>query len=433
MRYQQEQEKFQLSRFLYERSIVQSNNHKEEVQRKLCQYLSCVGISLQRHVKIGGYSYYYNNNNQQQSKKAGILGLDVCGNGRFVLSGCQNGSIHVHDISLAGSQYKLQMGMDKTYYPPIASTSNCGSPIKSVEWYQKHDTGAFVSTQLAGYVSLWDTNAFKAVVQLPIPNQLMHSSYCPSTITCAVVLHPEQTIQLWNVAQGTTTHTLPTSTVSAMPTCVLWHPTQPHYLFSGDVAGNVHLWDVRKPKSFLYNLCQYHSPHAGEPITHLTTTSNGHSLLTTSSASNTITHWNLSQITMTATTNHNHTTIKPYNTRYVCPNNGGRIQNISILEDTTVWITQDEELHGYSLEKGSLPQNSLQGHLDTITSLVTTTGTYQILTGSKDGMILSWGYTHPATKQQTSHDYWNLQQQQQQQYNHPQLQNHDDDYDCWDL
>ena len=416
---------FQLPKFLYERSMVPQRHEKEMVQRKLVEYYSCVGISLQRHVKIGGLI--------SNKKKAGIMGLDVCGNGRFVLSGCQNGTIHVHDIlSLTGSQSKLQMGTDTTYYPSIASTTSnsSGSSIQSVEWYQKYDTGAFLSTQNAGYVSLWDANALTAVVQLSIPNQLLHSSYCPSTITCAVVLHPQQIIQLWNMAQGTTTHTLPSS--SSLPTRVLWHPTLPHYLLSGDTSGNVHLWDIRKPKSHLCNLCQYYSPHAGEPISHLTITSNGHSLLTTSSTSNTITHWNLSQImTTTTTTNNNNNTLsrKPYyDTSYVCRNNGGgRIQNMSLLNDTTIWMTQEEQLHGYSLEKGNLPQKSLKGHLDTITSLVTTTTTFQILTGSKDGMILSWG----TTTNQNNHDY-NNNNHLQYPYTNPHFHNQNNHYDCWD-
>ena len=55
------------------------------------------------------------------------------------------------------------------------------------------------------------------------------------------------------------------------------------------------------------------------------------------------------------------------------------------------WVGNESSLLGYSLDRGGMPQQVLQGHLHTITAMDVIASTMQILTAGKDGMILTWG------------------------------------------
>ena len=54
-------------------------------------------------------------------------------------------------------------------------------------------------------------------------------------------------------------------------------------------------------------------------------------------------------------------------------------------------MANGSNLLAYALEKGGMPQQVLQGLLHTITAMDAIEGTMQILTGARDGMILTWG------------------------------------------
>ena len=74
------------------------------------------------------------------------------------------------------------------------------------------------------------------------------------------------------------------------------------------------------------------------------------------------------------------------------------------------WVGNGSNLLGYSLERGGMPQQVLQGHLHTITAMDIIEATMQVLTAGKDGMILTWGKPdrsgHPVGKRKVDEDNW---------------------------
>ncbi len=59
-------------------------------------------------------------------------------------------------------------------------------------------------------------------------------------------------------------------------------------------------------------------------------------------------------------------------------------------EKDTIWVGHKSTIMGFSLEGGS-PKQILRGHLNTVTSLDRIRPELTLLSGSSDGMILSWG------------------------------------------
>ena len=55
------------------------------------------------------------------------------------------------------------------------------------------------------------------------------------------------------------------------------------------------------------------------------------------------------------------------------------------------WVGNGPNLLGYSLERGGMPQQVLQGHLNGITAMDAIEATMQVITAGADGMLLTWG------------------------------------------
>lgn len=74
------------------------------------------------------------------------------------------------------------------------------------------------------------------------------------------------------------------------------------------------------------------------------------------------------------------------------------------------FVGNGSNLLGYSLERGGLPQQVLQGHLHTIAAVDVIEATMQVLTAGKDGMILTWGrpdsISGPTRKRKVDEDSW---------------------------
>lgn len=63
---------------------------------------------------------------------------------------------------------------------------------------------------------------------------------------------------------------------------------------------------------------------------------------------------------------------------------------LTVDSENRLWLGHHSHILGFSREGGS-PQQVLQGHLTTVTSMSAIRPDKYLLTGSKDGMILSWG------------------------------------------
>ena len=55
------------------------------------------------------------------------------------------------------------------------------------------------------------------------------------------------------------------------------------------------------------------------------------------------------------------------------------------------WLGNGTNLLGFSLQRGGMPQQVLQGHLHDITAIDAIQATMQVITAGRDGMILTWG------------------------------------------
>jgi len=60
-------------------------------------------------------------------------------------------------------------------------------------------------------------------------------------------------------------------------------------------------------------------------------------------------------------------------------------------DDDTVWVGHQSTLLGFSIVQGGSPKQILRGHLSNVTSLDRIRPEMTLLSGSSDGMILSWG------------------------------------------
>ena len=61
------------------------------------------------------------------------------------------------------------------------------------------------------------------------------------------------------------------------------------------------------------------------------------------------------------------------------------------LGGSCCWLGNGTNLLGFSLQRGGMPQQVLQGHLHDITAIDAIQATMQVITAGSDGMILTWG------------------------------------------
>lgn len=135
--------------------------------------------------------------------------------------------------------------------------------ISTVKWFPA-DTGLFVSTDLAGGLLAWDTNAFTPVVSIPPPITIGRGSSPPSIVDSCFppltasssplsstigVATSHGTVSLLSIVSGTQILHLPAASAGCCGG-LEFHPHNPFLLSTcGATDGTIKLWDVRRSGS----------------------------------------------------------------------------------------------------------------------------------------------------------------------------------------
>jgi DNA excision repair protein ERCC-8 len=309
------------------------------------------------------------------------------------------------------------------------------SSITHVQWYPV-DTGAFLTSASDGTILFWDTNAMEPVLRVT-----PFSSSISTTQTGGVVAHLQTggdhslvaaggwnlpTIKLVDLRSGASSHELSGHALGL--SCVKWSPTHPTVLASGSRDGSIRLWDIRKSGSraclAILDRDSYPSSHGIQhyqadyahlrtknrkrqrelapnyyhhleqsvggscshtgPVTGLEFSPSGHSLASTGGIKGELLAWDLR-------------TASIKELRFIAP--GGReactprqrSAAIQYCGKDKLWVGYNHMLLQFDMEEeGGPPKQLLRGHLATV-NCITLHGTTTLLSGSKDGMILSWG------------------------------------------
>lgn len=127
--------------------------------------------------------------------------------------------------------------------------------VSGVAWYPV-DTGLFVSSSLGGEVKAWDTNTSEAVCtfELVMPARAVAMSHVATTHSLVAAACEDGAVYLCDLASGNKTHRLSAHGESVWAVC--WSVNSEYELLSGDVRGQVLLWDVRRA-GFRVALDQY--------------------------------------------------------------------------------------------------------------------------------------------------------------------------------
>jgi DNA excision repair protein ERCC-8 len=345
----------------------------------------------------------------------------------------------------------------------ISIPSGHASTISKVQWYPV-DSGAFLSASKDGCLLVWDTDSMTPVARcLPFADTqggiaTFHLS--PSLQYSAVVASlQDPSLKLVDIRSGSSSHTLLGHAHPGV-TSVNWSPLNDVILTSGGVDGTVRLWDIRKAgsraclaildqdrthppsRSRPYQADYSHLPkpsagtteagdnrpnsgkrktppavqqlapnnyrmtenstatsHSG-PVTALSFVPDGHYLVSTGQDGN-LHIWDLRA--------NGHLLPR----RFLAPGqqpaiSKTRAQVPLLLTPFTCWVGNGSKLLGYSFDRGGVPENVLQGHLHTVTTVDVIEATMQLVTAGNDGMILTWGKPDRAhfRKRRADQDNW---------------------------
>ena len=127
--------------------------------------------------------------------------------------------------------------------------------ISSIQWYPE-DCGAFIYSDLGGYVCIVDTNAFRTVARFSFDKTSSLLGTC-NNVFCAKIRSSDLSSPLIAAAvSDCNVHLCDPRTGDSSAilqghrrevTTLDWSPLCPHHLISGGKDGAVKLWDVRKP------------------------------------------------------------------------------------------------------------------------------------------------------------------------------------------
>lgn len=329
--------------------------------------------------------------------------------------------------------------------------SGHSAAISHVQWYPV-DTGIFVSYATDGCLLLWDTNRMKPVLSVsPFAESIEEDTSATwgpahwqprgSDNLIATGSWFDSSVKLVDVRSGASSHQLTGHTLGI--TAVQWSPTVPVVVASGSRDGTIRLWDIRKSGSQAcisvlgrdfsvhnydetlihppyqadyshlrkfaslaqkkrkrklgkgdhtvvapnnYHQVQHHAmkSHSGH-VAAIAFLPGGQSLASVGGTDGELVLWDL---------RHGPSLIEK---KFVAP--GGfaaatpKQRHAALCVDAdkeTIWVGNKSSILGFSLEGGT-PKQVLQGHLNMVTSLDRIRPEMTLLSGSKDGMILSWG------------------------------------------
>jgi DNA excision repair protein ERCC-8 len=367
--------------------------------------------------------------------------------GRFLLSGSFDSTVCVFDLSKWGTDSYLQggnksgRGNDNQVYRPVARSvrvpmgNELETPhghshsVVAISWYPV-DTGAFISASADGAVLVWSTCSMKPVIQWkPLPSvSCMNLSTLQDRSDSLLALGSvdDTCVRLVDIRSGASSHSLVGHGKGI--TCLDWSPTSDVTVASGSLDGTIRLWDIRKSGSRScvtvldrdqpFDASKSRSLHTAyshlannrlekmaSPNNYKNSKSNGvishggsiSALLFTLDGSRLASTGTDGKLQVWDLTGNGHVLPTSFSSR---PNNQQAVSRLRtkvpmILQDfgkdTTVWTGHGSEILGYDLNKGGLPQQVLEGHMYTVTSLDRVDHSMQVFSGAMDGMILVWG------------------------------------------
>ena len=175
---------------------------------------------------------------------AGVTCLDIDQDeGRYILNGCGDGTIYIHDIQSNPSELALYIGRsNKHSHKHYVGTVGWGS-----------DTGLFITSSRDGVLKVWDTNCGRPAEQFTIGGVInRHAAAKPEVGTIVAVAGETNHVTLIDLKSGSTSHVLRGHTAEVVT--LAWSLGQPNILATGGADNKVMLWDVRQARSYLQYL-----------------------------------------------------------------------------------------------------------------------------------------------------------------------------------
>lgn len=207
---------------------------------------------------------------------AAITSLDLeSQEARYLLAGCIDGSLYIHDLANLNGCPKTTSRMiahikpvreveERIYHPPTASRYRRSSRpppvakvhghkqgVQTVQWFPG-DSAIFVTSGMDQRLLVWDANSMEVAEEFNI-NKLIycHQISLPPSPMIAIGSSSNH-VRLIDLKSGSNTHELRGHADSVV--VVRWSEKQEFLLASGCLAGQVLLWDVRRAKSCLQTL-----------------------------------------------------------------------------------------------------------------------------------------------------------------------------------
>lgn len=183
-----------------------------------------------------------NHRDVENVHSSGVLTLDLDAEGRYLLSGCSDGSIYIHDLyNFTGSPSftaNVEQIIAKTHkYAHKFST-------ESVQWYPQ-DSGLFITGSMDKSLKIWDSNHMRPVETVKFDSRIyqVHMSTNSASKCLIAVAGTESIVRLVDLTTGSCTHEL-RGHESSVLTC-RWSPREEYILATGGCDGRIILWDTR--------------------------------------------------------------------------------------------------------------------------------------------------------------------------------------------
>eukprot|EP00090_Calanus_glacialis_P006873 TRINITY_DN15373_c0_g1_i1.p1 TRINITY_DN15373_c0_g1~~TRINITY_DN15373_c0_g1_i1.p1 ORF type:complete len:405 (+),score=102.14 TRINITY_DN15373_c0_g1_i1:44-1258(+) len=175
---------------------------------------------------------------------AGVTCLDIDQDeGRYILNGCGDGTIYIHDIQSNPSELALHIGRSNKH--------SHRHSVGTVGWGS--DTGLFITSSRDGILKVWDTNCGRPAEQFTIGGVInKHAAANPEVGTIVAVAGETNHVTLIDLKSGSTSHVLRGHAAEVVT--LAWSLGQPNILATGGGDNKVILWDVRQARSYLQYL-----------------------------------------------------------------------------------------------------------------------------------------------------------------------------------
>ena len=393
------------------------------------------------------------------------LDLDLIESRFLLAAGARDCTISVFDLGVAGSDghthafrpvaqsHKAARGTDAEQHLAHIPRGHSYSPT-AVQWYTK-DTGAFISTDSAGNLLVWDTNSFTPVYITNIvatgDSQVAIQAMALTQHTGQTVSHSlaalgcrstsntsafdDSVIRLLDIKTGSVVQQLSGHARGGVGT-IQWLPLHDFILASGGDDAAIRFWDIRKSgrgallqtldrsqsheqtdhirkgiqNHELYTCSNHSLQHGlhraqshGGPISSIAFTPDGSYLLSASTADRQLQLWDIRPGTSHGSVLLPTSFLGITDDQQFCPLALHKDQmRVSLLvtqpgsmrTTATVWVSgyPTGEIIGYNIHAQGFPEKVLQGHVYPVQCMTQQQSCMRIFSGDSSGMILGWGH-----------------------------------------